>query len=122
MVKMRTATYFPRFAVGANSEVAARAVSSLIPAPAPANAMPAEKVSNDGEGICGFLDIPMKVFIVCAVEQTIMPRTMKLAPPIATYRRPNKSDSAPTNGQTAAKASKFARMNHTHLSVPPRSA
>jgi len=28
--------------------VAARAVSSLIPAPAPANAMPAEKVSNEG--------------------------------------------------------------------------
>jgi len=45
---MSTATYFPRFAVGANSEVAARAVSSLIPAPAPANAMPAEKVSNEG--------------------------------------------------------------------------
>ena len=41
MVKMRTATYFPRFAVGASSEVAARAVNSLIPAPAPANAIPA---------------------------------------------------------------------------------
>ena len=43
MVKIRTATYLPRFAVGAISEVAARAVSSLIPAPAPASAIPAAK-------------------------------------------------------------------------------
>lgn len=37
----RTATYLPRFRVGASSEVAAREVSSPIPAPAPLKAMPA---------------------------------------------------------------------------------
>lgn len=41
IVKTRTATYVPRFRVGASSEVTARAVSSLIPAPAPAIAIPA---------------------------------------------------------------------------------
>ena len=39
-MKTRTATYLPRLAVGANSEVAARAVNSLMPAPIPANVMP----------------------------------------------------------------------------------
>lgn len=41
--KINTATYFPLFEVGANSDVAARAVSSLIPAPTPANTMPQMK-------------------------------------------------------------------------------
>ena len=45
MVNTRMATYFPRFRVGASSDVTARAVSSLIPAPAPAIAMPATIVS-----------------------------------------------------------------------------
>lgn len=40
MVKINTATYFPRLAVGASSEVAARAVNSFMPAPAPAMAIP----------------------------------------------------------------------------------
>lgn len=40
MVKIRTATYLPRLAVGASSEVAANAVSSLMPAPTPAIDMP----------------------------------------------------------------------------------
>lgn len=44
MVKIRTETYFPRFRVGASSEVAAKAVSSLIPAPPPAMAMPANQM------------------------------------------------------------------------------
>ena len=41
MVKTKMATYLPRFRVGASSEVTARAVSSLMPAPAPAIAIPA---------------------------------------------------------------------------------
>ena len=41
MVKTKIATYLPRLRVGASSEVTARAVNSLIPAPAPAMAMPA---------------------------------------------------------------------------------
>lgn len=65
--------------------------------------------------------IPMKMFIVFAVEQTIMPRTMNAAPVRATYLRPIKSDNAPTNGHTAARARRFASTNHTHLSVPPSS-
>lgn len=40
IVKINMATYLPRFLVGAISEVAANAVSSLTPAPAPAIAMP----------------------------------------------------------------------------------
>lgn len=62
-----TATYFPRFAVGANSDVTARAVNSLIPAPIPANTIP-----------------PMKIFISCAVLQMIMPTHTKAAPVMAT--------------------------------------
>ena len=42
MVKTRMATYLPRLRVGASSDVTARAVSSLIPAPAPAMDMPAK--------------------------------------------------------------------------------
>jgi hypothetical protein len=53
--------------VGAISEVAANAVNSLTPAPAPAIAIPA-----------------IKIFIVCAVLQTIIPRQMSEAPIIAT--------------------------------------
>ena len=41
IVKTRNATEVPRFRVGASSDVTARAVSSLIPAPAPAMVMPA---------------------------------------------------------------------------------
>ena len=40
MVKTKMATYMPRFRVGTNSDVTARAVSSLMPAPTPASAMP----------------------------------------------------------------------------------
>ena len=45
MVKIRTATYAPRFRVGASSEVTASAVSSLMPAAAPAIVVPAVHVS-----------------------------------------------------------------------------
>lgn len=38
--KTSAATYFPRLDVGASSDVAAREVSSLIPAPIPASAIP----------------------------------------------------------------------------------
>ena len=40
IVKTKIATYMPRFRVGAISDVTARAVSSLMPAPTPASAMP----------------------------------------------------------------------------------
>jgi len=45
IVKTRMATYLPRLRVGASSEVTARAVSSLMPAPAPAMAIPATDTS-----------------------------------------------------------------------------
>ncbi len=51
----------------------------------------------------------MKIFMVWAVEQTIMPITMNAAPMMATYRRPIKSDREPTNGHTAARARRLAR-------------
>lgn len=41
MVRIKAATYLPRWLVGASSEVAASAVSSLTPAPTPANTIPA---------------------------------------------------------------------------------
>lgn len=50
MVKINTATYAPRFRVGAISEVTARAVSSLIPAPTPARAMPPDSLSASDPG------------------------------------------------------------------------
>ena len=53
-------------------------------------------------------NLQMKLFIVCAVEATIIPRTKKVAPIKATYRRPIRSDSDPTNGQTDARARRFA--------------
>jgi hypothetical protein len=46
MLKTRNATYFPRFAVGANSDVTAKAVSSLMPAPTPAKVMPPDIISG----------------------------------------------------------------------------
>lgn len=63
-----------------------------IPAPAPEIAIP-----------------PIKVFMVLAVLDTIRPRHTSVAPMIATYRRPSRSDRLPTNGQIPARASKFAR-------------
>jgi hypothetical protein len=69
----------------------------------------------------GWKNIPMKVFMECAVEQTIIPMTIREAPAKATYRRPIKSEIAPTNGHTAANARRFASTNQTHRSVPPRS-
>lgn len=85
------------------------------------------------------ISVPINMFISFAVEQMIMPITMKDAPRLwsawelachqhksdlpmrATYRRPSRSDMDPTNGQIPAKESRLARTNHTHRSVPPRS-
>jgi hypothetical protein len=61
----------------------------------------------------------MKIFMVCAVEEIIIPRMRKQAPEIATYRRPIRSERAPTKGHMAARESKFARTNQIHLSEPP---
>jgi len=55
------------------------------------------------------LCLQMKMFMVCAVLETIIPRIRNPAPINATYRRPIKSDKDPTNGLTAANASKLAR-------------
>ncbi len=55
------------------------------------------------------LCLQMKMFMVCAVLETIIPRIRNAAPINATYRRPIRSDREPTNGQTAANASKLAR-------------
>jgi hypothetical protein len=44
IVKMRMATYLPRLAVGASSDVTASAVNSQMPAPAPAMVVPASAV------------------------------------------------------------------------------
>lgn len=63
----------------------------------------------------------MKMFMVFAVEATIIPRMTRHAPSIATYRRPIRSDMEPTNGHTAARASRLPSTNHVHLSVPPMS-
>ena len=104
IVKIKTETYLPLCEVGAISEVAASAVNSLTPAPIPESAMPA-----------------MKVFIVCAVLATIMPKTRKVAPPRATYLLPKRSDSDPTKGQTDANASRLPRTNHVQRSKPPMS-
>lgn len=57
--------------------------------------------------------------MLCAVEATIIPKMIKEAPRIATYRRPMRSDMDPTKGQTAARASKLPSTNHVHLSAPP---
>lgn len=51
----------------------------------------------------------MKMFMVFAVVHTIIPMTTSEAPMMATYRRPIKSESDPTKGQTPARANKFAR-------------
>ena len=50
IVKTRIATYLPRLRVGASSEVTASAVSSLIPAPAPAMDMPPMMESQLSKG------------------------------------------------------------------------
>ena len=120
MVNTKMATYFPRFLVGASSEVTARAVSSLIPAPAPATAMPATTVSELSRMHGLSVDyLPMKMFMLCAVDAIVTPTMIKIAPIIATYRRPIRSEREPTKGQTAASARRLARTNQVHLSVPP---
>jgi hypothetical protein len=85
IVKTKAATYLPRWLVGASSEVAARAVSSLTPAPTPAKTIP-----------------HINIFMVFAVEQMIMPTTMEPAPMSATQRRPMRSEILPVNGHTHA--------------------
>jgi hypothetical protein len=117
MVMTKAATYLPRWLVGASSDVAASAVSSLTPAPTPAKTMP-----------------QIKTFIVFAVEQMIIPTTMNAAPPIATQRRPTMSEILPVKGHTQActvvslvladlgsnrrtNESKLARMNQIQRSV-----
>ena len=47
----------------------------------------------------------------CAVEQMTIPRVMRSVPPIATQRRPIRSESALTNLQTAASASRYPRTS-----------
>lgn len=61
MVTIKAATKVPLLAVGAISAVAARAVSSLMPAPIPDRTMP-----------------QIKMFIVWEVDETIIPRIRKL--------------------------------------------
>jgi hypothetical protein len=61
----------------------------------------------------------MKTFMLWAVEQMIMPRTILAAPIMATHRRPIISEREPVNGHTAARLSKFARTNQTQRSEPP---
>jgi len=63
------------------------------------------------------------MFMVCAVLETMIPRIRNPAPINATYRRPIRSDKDPTNGQTAANASKLARTlyrsaGHCDLGLP----
>jgi hypothetical protein len=53
-------------------------------------------------------EAPIKLFMLVAVDATIMPRRSNPAPMSATQRRPRRLDSEPTNGRTAASASKFA--------------
>jgi hypothetical protein len=85
MVKIRTATYAPRFLVGANSEVTASAVSSLMPAAAPAIVVPAICVSwssltsSDRDNY-----LPMNMFIDFAQVAMTLPRTSNAAPSKAT--------------------------------------
>lgn len=51
----------------------------------------------------------MKMFMLCAVDDTIIPIMIKHAPSIATYLRPMRSDIEPTKGQTAARARRLPR-------------
>jgi hypothetical protein len=67
------------------------------------------------------MDLPIKIFMVCAVEEIIIPKIRNEAPTIATYRRPIRSEIAPTKGHTAASERRFARTNQIHLSEPPMS-
>lgn len=84
-----------------------------MPAPTPDKAMPPTNSSyisfslGEGERLSVYLH--MKIFMVCAVDDIIEPSMMKNAPVSATYRRPSKSESDPTNGQIAARARRFAR-------------
>lgn len=117
MVKIKTATYLPRFLVGASSAVAARAVSSPIPAPTPASAMPP---IFESKNIVFFNfrskkedHVQMKTFMVLAVLAITIAIQMKVAPMRATYRRPIKSERDPTKGQTPARARRLARTFRT---------
>ena len=110
MVNTNPATYFPRFRVGASSEVTASAVSSLIPAPTPAKVMPPSSVSlHPARKKKGNARSQMNMFMLCAVDEITIPRTRKNAPVKATYRRPIKSEIDPTKGQIAASARRLAR-------------
>ena len=51
----------------------------------------------------------MKMFMLCAVDEMIIPSTMNPAPIMATQRRPIKSEREPTKGHIAASARRFAR-------------
>ena len=97
-------THRPRFLTGASSDVTAKEVNSLIPAPTPAIAIPA-----------------MKVFMVWAVDVMMLPMISRRAPVMATHRRPKRSDNEPTKGQVAPRANRLARTNHVHRSRPPSS-
>lgn len=59
----------------------------------------------------------MKVFIILAVDDTIMPRMTSREPKRATYLRPRRSERDPTKGHTPARASRFARMNQIQLYI-----
>ena len=123
IVNTRIATYFPRLEVGASSDVPAKAVSSFRPAPTPAKVMPPTKTISNLVSLqyCDKDTIPMKMFIVWAVEQMIMPRITNTVPAIATYRLPHKSDRDPVKGHTAARARRLASTNQGHRSRPPMS-
>lgn len=62
---------------------------------------------SEGERLPLYLH--MKIFMVCAVDDIMVPSMINNAPASATYRRPSKSESEPTNGQIAARARRFAR-------------
>jgi hypothetical protein len=92
IVKTKIATYFPLLLVGAISEVAAKAVNSLTPAPAPAIAIPAIQIPLATETTVSYWSAewaaeeyqPIKLFIVLAVLETIMPMQTSEAPMMAT--------------------------------------
>lgn len=97
--------YLPRLLTGASSATPAAPINSDRPAPAPAMDMP-----------------PMATSIRWAVPRTIMPMHTRPAPSKATYRRPIKSDMAPANGATAARAKVLEIASHAYESSPPISA
>jgi len=61
----------------------------------------------------------MRLFMLVAVDATIMPITSSPAPMSATQRRPRRSDNEPTNGHMAASANILPRTNQTKRSLPP---